>query len=198
MFPWRSPDDEFFDHKAQLEKLFKIILNIRDVIEPDWLQGPAKIEKVVRIIQFYFLKYILVFFFQFKFNFYKIVNAKLSSDELFDNLLRNEEVLKAINEFSILLESSVKKRVQYTKDSCSSCLKDNVSCSHSKVAILFSGGIDCTILAILANKFVKKSDPIDLINVAFQRKILDNNWNVPDRISAKSSYTNLKTICPDR
>ncbi|TMW47063.1 hypothetical protein DOY81_007857, partial [Sarcophaga bullata] len=179
LFPWRSPDDEFFNHKEQLEKLFKININIRDNIEPDWLQGPAKSEK-------------------FNFNFYKIVDATVSSDELYDSLLRNEEVLKAINEFSVLLENSVKKRVQYTKDSCSSCLKDNVSCTHSKVAILFSGGIDCTILAILANKFVKKSDPIDLINVAFQRNILDNNWNVPDRISAKSSYLNLQTICPDR
>lgn len=126
------------------------------------------------------------------------MDVKLSSDELYDMLLQHEEVSMVLKEFSVLLESSVKKRVQCTTESCSLCLKDNVCCTHSKIAILFSGGIDCSILAVLANKFVKKSDAIDLINVAFQRKISDNKWNVPDRASAKSSYLCLKNICPDR
>lgn len=112
------------------------------------------------------------------------------------------EIKLALDEFGLHLENSVKKRVQITKNVCKDCLKDAASvvpCSHSKIAILFSGGIDCTILSILCDKFVEKTDSIDLINVSFEA--LNKNiegWDVPDRISAKSSYKTLKQLCPQR
>ncbi|CAK9300828.1 unnamed protein product [Gordionus sp. m RMFG-2023] len=43
----------------------------------------------------------------------------------------------------------------------------NFDCAHSKIAILFSGGIDCLILACLIDDLVDTKDSIDLLNVVF-------------------------------
>ncbi|KAJ4494303.1 asparagine synthase-domain-containing protein [Lentinula lateritia] len=44
---------------------------------------------------------------------------------------------------------------------------------QSRVAVLFSGGIDSTILTLLADRHIPRDEPIDLLNVAFEnpRKI---------------------------
>ncbi|KAL5534291.1 hypothetical protein ACEPAG_753 [Sanghuangporus baumii] len=44
---------------------------------------------------------------------------------------------------------------------------------QARVAVLFSGGIDCTVLAYLADRYLPPDEPIDLLNVAFEnpRKI---------------------------
>ncbi|KDQ19731.1 hypothetical protein BOTBODRAFT_375199 [Botryobasidium botryosum FD-172 SS1] len=44
----------------------------------------------------------------------------------------------------------------------------SASTPPSRVAVLFSGGIDCTILAFLAHRHVPLEEPIDLLNVAFE------------------------------
>ena len=54
------------------------------------------------------------------------------------------------------------------------------SSNNCKVAILFSGGIDCTVLALLADLYVPKHQPIDLLNVAFPKNN-KNNYDLPDR-----------------
>ncbi|KAI9616309.1 hypothetical protein KEM48_005223 [Puccinia striiformis f. sp. tritici PST-130] len=38
----------------------------------------------------------------------------------------------------------------------------------SKMAILFSGGLDCTTLALLAHSHIPLTESIDLVNVAFE------------------------------
>ena len=45
---------------------------------------------------------------------------------------------------------------------------------------MFSGGIDCTVLALLADLYVPKHQPIDLLNVAFPKNN-KNNYDLPDR-----------------
>lgn len=48
--------------------------------------------------------------------------------------------------------------------------KDKITnCNHPKVAILFSGGLDSAVLAAMSNNFVPLSEPIDLLNVAFEK-----------------------------
>src|SRR5690606_30844356 len=38
----------------------------------------------------------------------------------------------------------------------------------AKVAVLFSGGLDCTVLARIAHEYVPIDEPIELLNVAFE------------------------------
>lgn len=57
------------------------------------------------------------------------------------------------------------------------------------------GGIDSTVIALLAHQFVPHSEPIDLLNVAFEK---NHNFNVPDRLTGLSSLRELQELCPDR
>jgi asparagine synthetase B (glutamine-hydrolysing) len=60
--------------------------------------------------------------------------------------------------------------------------------SSSRLAILFSGGIDSMILAALADKHVPQDQTIDLLNVAF-----GTNFDVPDRKTGISGLTELRS-----
>jgi asparagine synthetase B (glutamine-hydrolysing) len=51
-------------------------------------------------------------------------------------------------------------------------LRPNNGCEHAKLAILFSGGIDSTVLAVLADRILPINEPIDLLNVAFFSDVL--------------------------
>ncbi|TCD67522.1 hypothetical protein EIP91_012276 [Steccherinum ochraceum] len=98
----------------------------------------------------------------------------------------------------------------------------------ARVAVLFSGGIDSTMLAFLADRHVDPEDPIDLLNVAFEnpRKILvkaegnigalpkrerkakmkdrldytsiDVVYDVPDRLTGRQELEELRRLCPKR
>lgn len=70
----------------------------------------------------------------------------------------------------------------------------------SRISILFSGGIDSVVMAIMADLVLPHSIPIDLINVAFQNdRFLSNNpqsndYDVPDRISGLLAFEQLKSL----
>ena len=90
------------------------------------------------------------------------------------------------------------------------------------MAVLFSGGLDCTVLAALTDAHVPYTEPIDLINVAFENPrvlhykskqpppALDDSifgyaalaanatYMVPDRITAYQSYRELRKLKPQR
>ena len=73
------------------------------------------------------------------------------------------------------------------------------------VAILFSGGLDCTLLACLLHTLLP-AGPIDLLNVAFQNphsasSSTDTSASYaacPDRRTAIASFQELRTLCPTR
>lgn len=78
-----------------------------------------------------------------------------------------------------------------------------------RLAILFSGGLDCSLLARLAHDILDPSEPIDLLNVAFENPRIhktsaDGVMNTaayescPDRITGRSSFAELQKICPNR
>jgi len=79
-----------------------------------------------------------------------------------------------------------------------------------KLAILFSGGLDCTVLARLAHDFLPAEEHINLLNVAFENPRIhkpdENRSNpeytpyelCPDRITGRSSYAELVHACPRR
>ena len=71
------------------------------------------------------------------------------------------------------------------------------------VAVLFSGGVDCVVLAALAARVLPKDMPIDLINVAFEnRRRQDYSearaFDVPDRRTALTGAAELQRVAPDR
>ena len=65
--------------------------------------------------------------------------------------------------------------------------------SSFPIALLFSGGLDCTVIAALAHFFLPPSTPIDLLNVSFDMKTLS-----PDRRSALDSFWDLCVAYPSR
>lgn len=85
---------------------------------------------------------------------------------------------------------------------------------HPRVAILFSGGLDCTVLARLIHELLPLEQEVDLLNVAFENpRVLKASGagisestsplssafsNCPDRLTGRSSHGELLHICPDR
>lgn len=81
----------------------------------------------------------------------------------------------------------------------------------SKLAVLFSGGLDCALLARLSHEILPSTEPIDLLNVAFENPRVaaaaatnksesptSLYENCPDRITGRKAFTELCTICPAR
>ncbi len=80
----------------------------------------------------------------------------------------------------------------------------------STIAILFSGGLDCTMLARLAHDLLPADEPIDLLNVAFENPrviaaakrsnidVLDPYSQCPDRLTGKASHAELQCVCAGR
>ena len=82
---------------------------------------------------------------------------------------------------------------------------------RNRIAILFSGGLDCTVIARLAHELMPDEEEIDLLNVAFENpRILnlaarneqatpDFAYELcPDRITGRSSHAELARLCPGR
>jgi asparagine synthetase B (glutamine-hydrolysing) len=80
---------------------------------------------------------------------------------------------------------------------------------NTRVAVLFSGGLDCTVLARLASDSLPQDQDIDLINVAFENPRLvlrmpsdagplDIYEACPDRITGRASLEELRKTCPGR
>ncbi|KAG1783721.1 asparagine synthase-domain-containing protein [Suillus placidus] len=84
-----------------------------------------------------------------------------------DSAILPRDLAIAIDHLIDHLDKSVMLRVQNIPRRTSS------EKGRAQVAVLFSGGIDSTILAFLAHRHIPLDEPIDLLNVAFQnpRKI---------------------------
>ncbi|KAL2200758.1 asparagine synthase-domain-containing protein [Corynascus similis CBS 632.67] len=81
---------------------------------------------------------------------------------------------------------------------------------NTRVAILFSGGLDCTVLARLCHELLEPDQGIDLLNVGFEnprviaqlqkekRHLPDFYEACPDRITGRKSFSELQKVCPGR
>nr|CAB3223735.1 asparagine synthetase domain-containing protein 1-like [Phallusia mammillata] len=98
------------------------------------------------------------------------------------------------------LKTAIHKRVQ-------TC-KQNQRCN---LGILFSGGIDCTVLAALSHSCLPPEEKIDLINVAFEQQkkasrdskkgsnsVTGPDYMVPDRVTGLASLDELQKLFPSR
>ncbi|KOS16674.1 Asparagine synthetase domain-containing protein [Escovopsis weberi] len=78
----------------------------------------------------------------------------------------------------------------------------------ARVAVLFSGGLDCTVLARVASHLLPDGQAIDLLNVAFENpRIAAQNKGLsseelyelcPDRVTGRKSFAELMAVCPER
>jgi len=109
------------------------------------------------------------------------------------NLLRPEF------HFLALLSRAVERRVKL--------IARSPSPNEARVAVLFSGGVDCTVIALLAHVHLlatantpeEANEPIDLINVTFQG--VKEAWEAessPDRQAALHSLKELQRLAPTR
>lgn len=111
---------------------------------------------------------------------------------------------EAITKLDDLLRSSVETRVKYISNESNS--HQNQS---NRVAILFSGGVDCTLISRIAHDILDKDHTIDLLNVAFQNPRIhgsgqSENFNssvyekCPDRITGRKALAELQRACSGR
>ncbi|OCK84043.1 hypothetical protein K432DRAFT_289785 [Lepidopterella palustris CBS 459.81] len=114
----------------------------------------------------------------------------------------------SIDQLHGLLCKSLEFRVQNVRQS--KPLVNEVGFADTKIAILFSGGLDCTILARLIHEILPPGESIDLLNVAFQNPRIHRPQDLtdptqaspyelcPDRITGRLSLTELRNVCPGR
>ncbi|KAL1921982.1 uncharacterized protein VTP21DRAFT_10624 [Calcarisporiella thermophila] len=120
--------------------------------------------------------------------------ASNEKDSNFPSLSHPMEM--AIENFEEILGDSVCRRVTTVPNP-----GDPMS---PRIAILFSGGLDCMCLAILAHRYLPPTEPIDLLNVAFEnprtmknkKKIESDPYAVPDRKTARQGIEELKREAP--
>ncbi|KAJ4379792.1 hypothetical protein N0V86_004976 [Didymella sp. IMI 355093] len=106
------------------------------------------------------------------------------------------------------LRRSVALRTQHVREAFeASHTPTDESPEHAaKIAVLFSGGLDCTILARLCHDLLPPSEDIDLLNVAFENPRIHGNLGpgtspyelCPDRITGRASHAELQQVCPGR
>ncbi|KAG0150251.1 hypothetical protein CROQUDRAFT_652686 [Cronartium quercuum f. sp. fusiforme G11] len=125
---------------------------------------------------------------------------------------------------SDLVDGGLPPALLYARSALKQCLGDAVrrrvmdisqryqyDDTDPSVAILFSGGLDCTTLALLAHQHLPPNQSIDLINVAFENPRSLSNisqrtdtegapdvFAVPDRKTGESSWAELCSLAPDR
>ncbi|KAF4581045.1 asparagine synthase-like protein [Ophiocordyceps camponoti-floridani] len=100
------------------------------------------------------------------------------------------------------LEASLRRRVLWVP------LPPRASPSDATVGVLFSGGLDCTVLARMVSDILSDDQAVDLINVAFENpRIAARHPGMsrahlyelcPDRITARRSFDELLELCPQR
>ena len=110
-----------------------------------------------------------------------------------------EDILTPI-EFLEILKSALSIRTR-TIPQTHSYLKS--SANDTRVAVLFSGGLDCSVLAWLIHTLLPPNEAIDLINVAFenprtvaaQGTKVEDVYNVcPDRVTGRAGWDELRRL----
>ncbi|KAG5461999.1 MAG: hypothetical protein BJ554DRAFT_5728 [Olpidium bornovanus] len=111
--------------------------------------------------------------------------ANTSTAEISDPIGSMEQ---AVNQLIAVLSESVRRRVVGIPGRPASIPATAVDASrpYPKVALLFSGGVDCAVLAALTHLHVPADESIDLINVSFEN---------PRKAKAKRSKYGRETQC---
>ncbi|XP_028848097.1 asparagine synthetase domain-containing protein 1 [Denticeps clupeoides] len=149
------------------------------------------------------------------------------SVEFLEKMILSPHHRGVVGQLLDVLSEAVRKRVQFLPRA--DLPPSSFNCNNAaEIAILFSGGIDSMILAVLADRHIPTEKPVDLLNVAFKlqepkgpsessrkgkrpkNKVSDcctepedvrtkpSGFDVPDRITGRSGLQELRRLCPDR
>jgi len=193
-YPWKEPDLRFTDIIKILETNLNVSIDIKETIINTCLSTLTNLHLHPSSKDVEYLE-----------------NIPCNTDfnEILQYLLKNREVDERVERLTELLYQSVKIRVKKKPNYCKDCIKivlsgGSVTCIHSKIGVLFSGGLDSAILTVIADKYVPEDESIDLINVAFENQNTSHtngekeSYNVPDRKTGRQTYSELLRICPNR
>lgn len=200
-YPWKEPDLRFTDVIETLETNLNVDINIRKTI----LDTNSSLTNLHLHPDSRDLEYL------------ENIPNSINFNETLQYLLENQKVNERVECLTQLLHQSVKVRVKKKPNYCKDCIKivlngESITCTHSKIGILFSGGLDSAILTVIADKYIPENESIDLINVAFERSVnnqkinrkndekenIMQNYDVPDRKTGQQTYSELLRICPNR
>ncbi|XP_032671834.1 asparagine synthetase domain-containing protein 1 isoform X2 [Odontomachus brunneus] len=200
-YPWREPDLRFTDVIEALETSLNVDISIRKTI----LNTYSSLTNLHLHPDPKDLEYL------------ENISCTNDFNKILQCLLENQEVNERVERLTELLHQSVKVRVKKKPNYCKNCIKvvlsgGNITCTHSKIGILFSGGLDSAILTAIADKHIPEDESIDLINVAFEKSVSNQNvshtsdekenvtqkYDVPDRKTGRQTYNELLRICPNR
>ena len=127
------------------------------------------------------------------------INKKLSLEEI-----PNTPTPDAVNDLQLQLQEALRLRVTHIP----SLYHRGSDLTEPNIAVLFSGGLDCTLVARLAHGLLPLGHSIDLLNVAFEnpRALKAANLSAgsspyeicPDRVTGRSSHAELTRSCPGR
>eukprot|EP00756_Hemistasia_phaeocysticola_P007124 Hpha_TRINITY_DN1412_c0_g1::TRINITY_DN1412_c0_g1_i1::g.9641::m.9641 len=87
------------------------------------------------------------------------------------------------------LETAVRRRCELARPP-----PPDAGSTGARVGVMFSGGVDCMVIAALAHRAVPVTEPIDLCSAAYG----DFPDQTPDRIAARQGVAELRTACPGR
>lgn len=187
--PWQPLSTIHMEQLEELKNLLQTEIEIKSTVASPWLvkRSPEGCSE--------------------PYNFESILKdcLKMCANEIFEQLLSNANVVSVADGIERRLENSISDRILATPPVCRQCLQSSEThCNHAKIGILFSGGIDCTILAVLTDKLLDSNQPIDLINVSFEKVSRSSSangpidYNTPDRLSARDSLKELQHLNPKR
>jgi len=114
------------------------------------------------------------------------VKAYINDSQNSENKLEVDKLYQSALHLLNVLDKAVRIRVNFIPEA-------KIASESARIAILFSGGLDCTVLAALASRHVAKHEPIDLLNVCFSK-----DHRSPDRIQAIESVKQLREVYRDR
>eukprot|EP01064_Diplonema_japonicum_P024501 TRINITY_DN3507_c0_g3_i1.p1 TRINITY_DN3507_c0_g3~~TRINITY_DN3507_c0_g3_i1.p1 ORF type:complete len:647 (+),score=78.58 TRINITY_DN3507_c0_g3_i1:30-1970(+) len=108
-------------------------------------------------------------------------------------MVNNTCVKDPVSVYLDALTKSVQKRVVLA-DKNPHKKPEETEETNARIGVLYSGGVDCAVLAALASTMVPMSEPIDLLNVAFG----DHPRETPDRLAARQGWAELSKAYPGR
>jgi len=126
---------------------------------------------------------------------------------LFEQKLSEPKMSAIVTDLLNSLRHSVMLRIKNQPDLCKLCVRQHLSseqenlpsCSHVRVGVLFSGGLDSAVIAALAAELLPPDQCLDLYNVSFQQAVeFSEGKQVPDRITGLNAYKELQSIYPER